>query len=988
MPGTVSETPQVPLSFANNFWGKDDAGVAPLLDRMHNAKVTCDELKSFYNARTAIEDEYSRKLLSLARKPLGSSEAGTLRMSLDVVRAEVESMGKAHQKIATQMKRDLDEPLVAHAGGMKERRKIIQGGIEKLLKTKTQQTVAVNKSRDKFEQDCLKIKGYLAQTHMVMGQEERKNKAKLEKTRIQMSTASNEYENAVKLLEETTGLWNRDWKLACDKFQDLEEERIEFMKSSLWTFANIASSVCVSDDESCERIRLSLEDLDVNKDITTFIQQQGTGQEIPDPPKFINFCRGDIDETDGEHSDDGGYSTAQFQRQMNPAMRTSSPQPSLFESHHDPDSPLAREYGHKEPPPQQPPPQNAPPNQSTNPPPAQSKGNRVEMRGGAPPMQPQQSQMENIPRIPYNEHPMDGMTQFCRFDPPSGRSSVASPNRPSSRDDSQSEYSNPTSFSSMEPPSGNQSPTKQIGGGPSMSEQQQLQKRKSGFFNSPFRRRSRHEKEQPQTGPMTAPSSRNTWGPSAASSQGGNNVGGFGGSGGRARGRNFIENGREQHTASPEPVDPRANFQLNIGNNVFDVESPDARQQPQARAAPNDELDPIAQALAELKGVTKQSSQRVSADRFHGLSTPIPPGTPSMANTPSSSLSTPLASASALQGRTPPPSYEAPVSRLGAPQPAHTARQMKKTTQMYQDKTASMFNGSGGGAGRSAGSRPPTRGSSNQSQEVVRATSPAPGRPTSPRPGLYEPQQRTLPQQQQPAPQQTFRATSPNPYASNAVGRPRAQSSSPIKPRGGDGYGSYGRAGGTASMASSPGHTAQQASRPVSPQPHFGSSAGISRGSVDMRATSPQPHFGRMDQRPGSSRGGDMALALAQSEGSVYGGSQRGRNGGNGRPMSSYYGSGNQGGADGGYQGGGQLTTRVRSKSVAEPRQFTKDGRPILHFARAMYMYQAAIPEELSFVKGDTLAILRHQDDGWWEAEVVGKRGSPGLVPSNYLQAC
>ena len=36
------------MSFANNFWGKEDAGVEPLLQRMHNAKQTCDELKSFY----------------------------------------------------------------------------------------------------------------------------------------------------------------------------------------------------------------------------------------------------------------------------------------------------------------------------------------------------------------------------------------------------------------------------------------------------------------------------------------------------------------------------------------------------------------------------------------------------------------------------------------------------------------------------------------------------------------------------------------------------------------------------------------------------------------------------------------------------------------------------------------------------------------------------------------------------------------------------
>jgi hypothetical protein len=48
MPGTVSGGPSVALSFANNFWGKDDAGVDPLLSRMHNAKQTCDELKAFY----------------------------------------------------------------------------------------------------------------------------------------------------------------------------------------------------------------------------------------------------------------------------------------------------------------------------------------------------------------------------------------------------------------------------------------------------------------------------------------------------------------------------------------------------------------------------------------------------------------------------------------------------------------------------------------------------------------------------------------------------------------------------------------------------------------------------------------------------------------------------------------------------------------------------------------------------------------------------
>lgn len=86
--------------------------------------------------------------MSLCRKPLGSQETGSLKVSLDTVRGEVEAIGRQHQNIATQMKSELDEPLAAFAGSIKERRKIIMNGIEKLLRTKIQQTQQVNKVRD------------------------------------------------------------------------------------------------------------------------------------------------------------------------------------------------------------------------------------------------------------------------------------------------------------------------------------------------------------------------------------------------------------------------------------------------------------------------------------------------------------------------------------------------------------------------------------------------------------------------------------------------------------------------------------------------------------------------------------------------------------------------------------------------------------------------------------------------------------------------
>lgn len=96
-------------------------------------------------ARASIEDDYSRKLLSLSKKSLGSHEMGSLKAALDTVRGELESMAKQHGSIAAEMKSELEEPLAAFAGGMKERRKIIQNTVEKILKVKIQQTHTVNK---------------------------------------------------------------------------------------------------------------------------------------------------------------------------------------------------------------------------------------------------------------------------------------------------------------------------------------------------------------------------------------------------------------------------------------------------------------------------------------------------------------------------------------------------------------------------------------------------------------------------------------------------------------------------------------------------------------------------------------------------------------------------------------------------------------------------------------------------------------------------
>jgi hypothetical protein len=49
LPAPASQSNDAASIVANNFWGKDDAGLQPMLDRMHGSKTTSDELKAFYS---------------------------------------------------------------------------------------------------------------------------------------------------------------------------------------------------------------------------------------------------------------------------------------------------------------------------------------------------------------------------------------------------------------------------------------------------------------------------------------------------------------------------------------------------------------------------------------------------------------------------------------------------------------------------------------------------------------------------------------------------------------------------------------------------------------------------------------------------------------------------------------------------------------------------------------------------------------------------
>ncbi|KAL1915109.1 uncharacterized protein VTP21DRAFT_7590 [Calcarisporiella thermophila] len=65
--------------------------------------------------------------------------------------------------------------------------------------------------------------------------------------------------------------------------------------------------------------------------------------------------------------------------------------------------------------------------------------------------------------------------------------------------------------------------------------------------------------------------------------------------------------------------------------------------------------------------------------------------------------------------------------------------------------------------------------------------------------------------------------------------------------------------------------------------------------------------------------------------------------------------------------------------------------KQVLGYVQALWDYEAAIPVEISFKRGDVLALYEKQPDGWWEGEVVnspsGTERKRGLFPSNYMRS-
>ncbi|KAJ3125064.1 hypothetical protein HK098_000621 [Nowakowskiella sp. JEL0407] len=295
----------------DTFWGEQDQGYNAIFGRLRQGKHICEQVLTLVKERAAIEEDYAKKLAKLAKTFSPKEEIGTLREALDTLRTQLEISAKTHAAMAsdvrTQIEKRLQENMAIQAAvrkkveiqNLKNMRWLLkflsnimqyQAVIDKHMKLKQSQTTAVLKSKERYESKSLEVENLNLQLRGSLPQKEF-DKLTLRRDKAQQAANQSEvdYKSGTAKLMEISSAWVTDWKTVCAEALILETKRLEFLRDDIWDFANMLSSVCVSDDQCCENVRMKLEQFDLESDLELFVKTRSTGAKIPEPIEYVKY---------------------------------------------------------------------------------------------------------------------------------------------------------------------------------------------------------------------------------------------------------------------------------------------------------------------------------------------------------------------------------------------------------------------------------------------------------------------------------------------------------------------------------------------------------------------------------------------------------------------------------------------------------------------------------------------------------------------------
>ncbi|KAI8090403.1 hypothetical protein BDF21DRAFT_490824 [Thamnidium elegans] len=269
MAPNTQEADLIQASFVNSFWSKDKSGMTQLLDYMKSTHDDLDIIYTIYTERSKLEHEFGEKLLSLSSvQEIDSAqfEKGGVPAAYHAISMELNKTATSHIELAQQ----LNQQVVDEFEQKLDEYKVL---LEKWTKTLNE----LYAERQEKTMDLLKTRTkYLKEHEISKGQ-----------STSTMDKLKGQYKSLVTEVDELSQEWNSIWKDACEVMEAMEEDRIEFLKSNVWEYANLASARLLIEDEWCETIRKQLEKCSAEQEIERCISIYGTGSKVPSTNDYV-----------------------------------------------------------------------------------------------------------------------------------------------------------------------------------------------------------------------------------------------------------------------------------------------------------------------------------------------------------------------------------------------------------------------------------------------------------------------------------------------------------------------------------------------------------------------------------------------------------------------------------------------------------------------------------------------------------------------------
>uniref|UniRef100_A0A8C6S3Y0 Proline-serine-threonine phosphatase interacting protein 2 n=1 Tax=Neogobius melanostomus TaxID=47308 RepID=A0A8C6S3Y0_9GOBI len=284
------------LHFKDNFWSNEltsTVGYDAIIQYHNEGKRTCKEVEDFMKARAGIEEKYAKDLLGLSKKVCGHSEMNTLKRSLDVFKLQMEHVSLAHLQLAQSMREEVRK-LEEFREKQKEARKKIEQHMDALHKQKASQFKKTMDSKKIYEQKCRDKEEADQNVYRNTNNPKHIEKlnAKAQQAKLNAEEADRLYQQNLSTLGNIRDEWLKEHVYSCEILEKQANDRINFIRNTVWSHLNLLSQQSVTSDELYEEVRKSLEQCDIQEDIEHFVTLRRTGDKPPAPLVYENFYSG------------------------------------------------------------------------------------------------------------------------------------------------------------------------------------------------------------------------------------------------------------------------------------------------------------------------------------------------------------------------------------------------------------------------------------------------------------------------------------------------------------------------------------------------------------------------------------------------------------------------------------------------------------------------------------------------------------------------